>query len=123
MFPEPLLADLDRRWWICSPCIVRAEARGQRQSTACAVLLLWGALRFLALVTSRSDVRTFIWLIISAFFGGDWSYPFACLVLRAVAATAIFVALLAGAFACQKDARNERPYIYLAGFLLVGVRL
>ena len=46
----------------------------------------------------------------------DWSYPFACLVLRAVAATAIFVALSAGAFAGQKDARNERPYIFLAGF-------
>ena len=36
---------------------------------------------------------------------------FACLVLRAVAATAIFVALAAGTLACQKDARNERPYI------------
>ena len=41
---------------------------------------------------------------------------FACLVLRAVAATAIFVALAAGALAGQKDARNERPYIFLAGF-------
>ena len=35
---------------------------------------------------------------------------FACLVLRAVAATAIFVALEAGAFAGQKDAQDERPY-------------
>ena len=69
------------------------------------------------MVTSQSDVRTFIWLIISAF------NPFACLVLRAVAATAIFVALLAGALAGQKDARNERPYIFLAGFQLVPVRL
>ena len=65
----------------------------------------------------------FIWLIISAFFWGDWSYPFACLVLRAVAATAIFVALVAGALAGQKDARNERPYIYSPDFLAVGVRL
>ena len=65
-------------------------------------------------MTSRSDVPTFILLIISAF--GDWVYPFACLVLRAVAATAIFVALVAGALAGQKDARNERPYIFLAGF-------
>ena len=48
---------------------------------------------------------------------------FACLVLRAVAATAIFVALAAGALAGQKDARNERPYIFLAGFQLVPVRL
>ena len=51
------------------------------------------------------------------------SYPFACLVLRAVAATAIFVELEAGALACQKDARNERPYIYSPDFLFVGVRL
>ena len=41
---------------------------------------------------------------------------FACLVLRAVAATAIFVALAAGTLACQKDARNERPYIFLLVF-------
>ena len=54
---------------------------------------------------------------------GDWSYPFACLVLRAVAATAIFVALAAGALAGQKDARDERPYIYSPDFLAVGVRL
>ena len=61
VFPEPLLADLDLRCvGICSFCIVRAEARSQRQSTAYAVLLLRGALRFLVLVTSRSDVRTFI---------------------------------------------------------------
>ena len=83
-----------------------------------------GRFAILTLVTSRSDVRTFIWLIVSAFFfWGDWSYPFGCLVLRAVAATAIFVALVAGALAGQKDARNERPYIYLADFLFVGVRL
>ena len=68
-------------------------------------------------VTSLSDVRTFILLVISAF------NPFACLVLRAVAATAIFVALAAGALAGQKDARNERPYIYSPDFLLVGVLL
>ena len=37
----------------------------------------------------------------------DGSYPFAYLVLRAVAATAVFVALAAGALASQKDARNE----------------
>ena len=49
--------------------------------------------------------------------------PFACLVLRAVAATAIFVELSAGALAGQKDARNERPYIFLAGYQLVPVRL
>ena len=78
-------------------------------------------LRFLALVTSRSDVRTFILLIISVFW--EWSYPFACLVLRAVAATAIFVELEAVALAGQKDARNERPYIYSPDFLAVGVRL
>ena len=65
----------------------------------------------------------FIWLIISAFFWGDWSYPFACLVLRAVAATAIFVELEAVEVAGQKDARNERPYIFLAGYQLVPVRL
>ena len=80
-------------------------------------MLLRGALRFLALVTSLSDVRTFISLIVSAF------NPFACLGLRAVAATAIFVALSAGALAGQKDARNERPYIFLAGYQLVPVRL
>ena len=51
----------------------------------------------------------FMWLVISALW--DWSYSFACLVLMAVAATAIFVALAAGALAGQKDARNERPYI------------
>ena len=49
--------------------------------------------------------------------------PLACLVLRAVAATAIFVALVAGALAGQKDARNERPYIFLADYQLVQVRL
>ena len=49
--------------------------------------------------------------------------PFACLVLRAVAATAIFVELVAGALAGQKDARNERPYIYSPDLLAVGVRL
>ena len=53
----------------------------------------------------------------------DWSYPFACLVLRAVAATAIFVELEAVGVAGQKDARNERPYIFLAGYQLVPVRL
>ena len=76
-------------------------------------------------MTSLSDVRTFFWLIISAL--GSWSYwsrnPFACLVLRAIAATAIFVALAAGALASQKDARNERPYIYSPDFLPVGVLL
>ena len=72
-------------------------------------------------MTSLSDVRTFISLVISALW--DWSYSFACLVLRAVAATAIFVALSAGALAGQKDARNERPYIYSPDFLAVGVRL
>ena len=63
---------------------------------------------------------SYILLIISVL--GDWSYPFACLVLRAVAATAIFVALGAGALAGQKDARNERPYIYSPDFLFVVVR-
>ena len=60
-----------------------------------------------------------------AFAGGGcyWSYPFACLVLRAVAATAIFVELEAVGVAGQKDARNERPYIFLAGYQLVPVRL
>ena len=83
-----------------------------------------GGLRFLVLVTSLSDVRTFIWLIISALMNWDYqSYPFACLVLRAVAATAIFVELEAVGVACQKDARNERPYIFLAGYQLVPVRL
>ena len=48
--------------------------------------------------------------------------PFAGLVLIAIEATAIFVAL-AEAFACQKDARDERPYIFLADFLAVGVLL
>ena len=41
VFPEPLLAGVDLLFvGICSPCIVRAEARGQRQSTACAVVIL-----------------------------------------------------------------------------------
>ena len=84
------------------------------------MLLFLGGFGGLALVTSRSDVRTFIWLIISALW--DWNYPFACLVLRAVAATAIFVELSAGALAGQKDARNERPYIFLADYQLVPVR-
>ena len=74
------------------------------------------ALVGLVLVTSLSDVPTFIWLIISAF------NPLACLVLRAVAATAIFVALVAGALAGQKDARNERSYIFLADYQLVPAR-
>ena len=63
----------------------------------------------------------FILLIISVV--GEWSYPFACLVLRAVAATAIFVELEAEGVAGQKDARNVRPYIFLAGYQLVPVRL
>ena len=65
------------------------------------------------------SVHLFGWLLARL---GDWSYPFACLVLRAVAATAIFVALVAGALAGQKDARNERPYIFLADYQLVPVR-
>ena len=112
VFPEPLLTGLNRRSGISSFCIVRAEAQGQRQSTAYAVLLLRGALRFLPLVTSLSDVRTFILLIISAFLGRDWSYSFACLVLRAVAATAIFVELEAVGVAGQKDARNELSFTH-----------
>ena len=66
------------------------------------------------------SVHLFSWLLARWV---DWSYSFACLVLRAVAATAIFVELVAGALAGQKDARNERPYIYSPDFLAVGVLL
>ena len=103
---------LDLRWGCL---LVWSELQlGAKDKVPLARDCFCGALGGLALVTSRSDVRTFILLIISALFG--WSYPFACLVLRAVAATAIFVALVAGALAGQKDARNERPYIFLADF-------
>ena len=100
VFPEPLLADLD---------------------------LLCGDLLFLYSPSRSSGPKTKYRLRGVAFAGRleDWSYPsnsFACLVLRAVAATAISVALVAGALAGQKDARNERPYIYSPDFLFVGVR-
>ena len=58
------------------------------------------------------SVHLFSWLLAPCGSGVFSFNPFACLVLRAVAATAIFVELEAVGVAGQKDARNERPYIF-----------